>query len=278
MGSGIAQAFAQVEGFSVRLCDLSVEIAQRGKDRIAANLSRRVAKGAISEAERESVLERIRVGAIDAVAEAELVVEAAVEQMAVKRELLGQIASLCEGSALITTNTSSLSVTELTAAVGRPVVGMHFFNPAPSMKLVEVVSGIGTPPELVEQVEQVAVSIGKHPVRVQDSAGFVVNRILIPMVNEAVGILAEGVASAEDIDNAMKLGAGHPMGPLATGDLVGLDVILAIMEVLNSETGDPKYRPHPMLRSYVRAGWLGRKSGRGFFDYQNGTILPGASS
>ena len=267
MGSGIAQAFAQCEGFEVRLCDINEELAARGKGRIEAQLSKRIQKGKMDEKAAQAILDRIITGTKEICSDCELIVEAAFESMDVKKQTFTDLMSIAKPDCIFASNTSSLSITEIGAKLDRPLIGMHFFNPAPVMKLVEVIAGINTPRELVDQVKAIAVSLGKTPVEVNEAAGFVVNRILIPMINEAVGVYAEGVASAEDIDTAMKLGANHPIGPLALGDMIGLDVVLAIMEVLQSETGDPKYRPHPLLRKMVRGGLLGVKSGQGFFTY-----------
>ena len=267
MGSGIAQAFAQCEGFEVRLCEITAELALRGKGRIENQLMKRVQKGKMDAAAAEAVLNRITTGTKDICSDCDLIVEAAFESMDVKKQTFEELQSIAKPTCIFASNTSSLSITEIGAKLDRPLVGMHFFNPAPVMKLVEVIAGINTPRELVDQVKAIAVSLGKTPVEVNEAAGFVVNRILIPMINEAVGVYAEGVASAEDIDTAMKLGANHPIGPLALGDMIGLDVVLAIMEVLQSETGDPKYRPHPLLKKMVRGGLLGVKSGQGFFTY-----------
>ncbi len=267
MGSGIAQAFAQCEGFEVRLCDITAELALRGKGRIENQLTKRVQKGKMDAAAAEAILNRIVTGTNDICSDCDLIVEAAFESMDVKKQTFEELQSIAKPTCIFASNTSSLSITEIGAKLDRPLVGMHFFNPAPVMKLVEVIAGINTPRELVDQVKAIAVSLGKTPVEVNEAAGFVVNRILIPMINEAVGVYAEGVASAEDIDTAMKLGANHPIGPLALGDMIGLDVVLAIMEVLQSETGDPKYRPHPLLKKMVRGGLLGVKSGQGFFTY-----------
>lgn len=269
MGAGIVQAFAQ-KGHEVIVRDIKEEFVTRGIAGIEKGLGRQVAKGKMTEEAKNEILARIT-GTTDLnmAADCDLVVEAAVENMKIKREIFAELDGICKPETILASNTSSLSITEVASATKRAdkVIGLHFFNPAPVMKLVEIIKGMATSQETFDKVKALSVSIGKEPVEVAEAPGFVVNRILIPMINEAIGILADGVASVEDIDTAMKYGANHPMGPLALGDLIGLDVCLAIMDVLYNETGDSKYRASTLLRKYVRAGWLGRKSGKGFYDY-----------
>ena len=267
MGAGIAQAFAQTEGFTVALCDINNEFAANGKNRIAKGFEKRIAKGKMEQAEADTILSRITTGTKEICADCDLVIEAAIENMEIKKQTFKELDEICKPEAIFATNTSSLSITEIGAGLKRPMIGMHFFNPAPVMKLVEIIAGLHTPADIVEKIKKVSEDIGKVPVQVEEAPGFVVNRILVPMINEAVGIYAEGIASVEGIDAAMKLGANHPIGPLALGDLIGLDVCLAIMDVLYHETGDSKYRAHTLLRKMVRGKQLGQKTGKGFYDY-----------
>ena len=267
MGSGIAQAFAQTEGYEVYLCDINDEFAANGKAKIAKGFEKRVAKGKMDQEKADAILAKITTGTKDICTDVDLIVEAALEVMSVKQQTFKELQDIVPANCIFATNTSSLSITEIGAGLDRAVIGMHFFNPAAVMKLIEVIAGINTPKETVDCIVKISEDIGKVPVQVEERAGFVVNRILVPMINEAIGIYDEGIASVEGIDTAMKLGANHPMGPLALGDLIGLDIVLAVMEVLYAELGDTKYRPHPLLRKMVRGGKLGMKTKEGFYKY-----------
>lgn len=269
MGSGIVQSFAQA-GMPVLMKSRSEASNGKAVAKITKSLNKLVEKGKVTKEYMDATLANISTTTDYAsCADCDLIIEAAVETMELKKELFKSLDEFCKPEAIIASNTSSLSITEIASATNRPdkIIGMHFFNPAPVMKLIELIKGQKTSDEVCNTISELAKSIGKVPVMVNEAPGFVVNRILIPMVNEGIGILADGVATKEEIDEAMKLGANHPMGPLALGDLIGLDVCLAIMEVLHHEFGDDKYRPHPLLRKMVRAGLLGRKSGEGFYKY-----------
>ena len=269
MGSGIAQVLAPKHQVVVR--DISPEALEKAQARIHKGYEKNVAKGRMTEEEMKVAIANLSTSHnIEDIKDCDLVIEAATENPNVKKAIFKELDEVCEEKTILASNTSSLSITDIGASTKRPnkVIGMHFFNPVPVMKLVEVISGQLTDEEVNKTIVELAKEIGKTPVEVAEAPGFVVNRILIPMVNEAVGIYAEGVASAEDIDSAMKLGANHPMGPLELGDLIGLDICLAIMDVLYDEFKDPKYRAHTLLRKMVRAGQLGRKTGKGFYEYK----------
>jgi len=269
MGSGIAQVCAMA-GFQVILHDMNEEIVQKGLNSIKKQLQKQVDKAKLAAKEKEAIIQRLTPSAnLENAKVADLIIEAIIEKMDAKTALFEKLDQLADEHVILATNTSSLPITEIAAATNRPdrVIGMHFMNPVPVMKLVEIIRGLATSNEVYQQIEDVAKKLNKTPVEVQDFPGFVSNRILMPMINEAIFTVYEGVAEPEAVDEVMKLGMNHPMGPLTLADFIGLDTCLYIMETLHEGFGDDKYRPCPLLRKYVKAGWLGRKSGRGFYHY-----------
>ncbi|SFQ31150.1 3-hydroxybutyryl-CoA dehydrogenase [Psychrobacillus psychrotolerans] len=270
MGSGIAQVCAQA-GFDVKLNDREQQFYDRGIQTITKNLSRNVEKGRMTEDEKQSVLNKITMSlSMEDANDVDLVIEAAVENMEIKQSIFKQLDDITPAHTILATNTSSLPITEIAAATNRPeqVIGMHFMNPVPVMKLVEIIRGLATSDEVYTAIEEMTKKLSKVPVEVNDFPGFVSNRILMPMINEAIYTLYEGVATKEAIDDVMRMGMNHPMGPLQLADFIGLDTCLYIMEILHEGFGDSKYRPCPLLRKYVKAGWLGKKTGRGFYIYE----------
>lgn len=269
MGCGIAQVFLE-HGYKVVLNDLNEQLLKNGASTINRNLDKSLEKGKISlETKRDALANLVYSKEIEVLNECSLIIEAVSENMEIKKNIFKKLDEICGSTAILASNTSSLSITGLSNATKRPekVIGMHFFNPAPILQLVEIIKGLRTSAETFERVSNIILTLDKTPIKVEESPGFIVNRLLIPMINEAVCLLAEGVAGAAEIDNAMKLGANHPMGPLTLADMIGLDVVLAIMETLHVEMGDSKYRPHPLLRKMVRGGILGKKTKTGFYEY-----------
>ena len=269
MGNGIAHVFAQ-SGYEVTMIDISSAALEKGKATIAGNLDRQIKKGTLQATDKDAILDRVKTAnATDAIYDADLVIEAVTENRDLKFKIFTDLDDRAKPGAILASNTSSISITEIAARTKRPelVIGMHFMNPVPVMQLVEVIRGLATSDATTAKVFELSRAVGKTPVEARDFPGFIANRILMPMINEAVYCLMEGVGTAEAIDTVMKLGMNHPLGPLALADLIGLDTCLAILEVLHDGIGDPKYRPCPLLRTYVAAGWLGRKTKRGFYTY-----------
>ncbi|MDO4490370.1 MAG: 3-hydroxyacyl-CoA dehydrogenase NAD-binding domain-containing protein [Lachnospiraceae bacterium] len=276
MGNSIAQVFASAECIDeVFLCGTTEERSKKGKEKIQKAFSKRVARGKMNPDDAEKILAKISTGILNQCGDCDLILESALEDIDIKKNVFQELDSICKADCIFATNTSSISITKISNGIDHPVIGMHFFNPATAMKLVEIIAGYNTPQEVIDKIDALAKAIGKQPVHVGEAAGFVVNNLLIPMINSAAFLKMEGVSDVKGIDDAMKLGANHPMGPLELGDLIGLDICLTIMRVMFDETKDAKYRPCPLLTKMVRAGSLGRKTGKGFYIYnEDGSKTP----